>query len=63
MSEKRKKKPEKFTDMLRPWIVARATDGNVVIGREVIEGIRDRGRTKRCFVIEGLPPQGAVGSN
>jgi hypothetical protein len=52
MNEKRKKKPEKFTDMLRPWILARATDGNVVIGREVIEGIRDRGRTKRCFVIE-----------
>jgi hypothetical protein len=63
MNEKGKKKPEKFTDMLRPWIVARATDGNVVIGREVIEGIRDRGRTKRCFVIEGLPPQGAVGNN
>jgi hypothetical protein len=63
MSEKRKKKPGKFTDMLRPWIVARATDGNVVIGREVIEGIRDRGRTKRCFVIEGLPPQGAVGNS
>jgi hypothetical protein len=63
MNEKGKKKPEKFTDMLRPWIVARATDGNVAIGREVIEGIRDRGRTKRCFVIEGLPPQGAVGSN
>ena len=63
MNEKRKKKPAKFTDMLRPWIVARATDGNVVIGREVIEGIRDRGRTKRCFVIEGLPPQGAVGNN
>jgi hypothetical protein len=63
MNEKGKKKPEKFTDMLRPWVVARATDGNVVIGREVIEGIRDRGRTKRCFVIEGLPPQGAVGNN
>jgi hypothetical protein len=63
MNEKRKKKPEKFTDMLRPWIVARCTDGNVVIGREVFEGIRDGGRTKRCFVIEGLPPQGAVGNN
>jgi hypothetical protein len=48
MSAKRKKKPEKFTDMLRPWIVAHATDGNVVIGKEVIEG---------------LPPQGAVGNN
>jgi hypothetical protein len=63
MNEKRKKKPEKFTDMLRPWIIARATDGNVVIGREVIEGIRDRGRTKRCFVIEALPRQGAVGNS
>jgi hypothetical protein len=63
MNEKRKKKPEKFTDMLGPWIVARDRAGNVVIGREVIEGIRDRGRTKRCFVIEGLPPQGAVGNN
>jgi hypothetical protein len=63
MNEKRKKKPEKFTDMLRPWIVARNPDGNVVIGREVLEGIRDRGRTKRCFVIEGLPPQGAVRNN
>jgi len=63
MNEKRKKKPEKFTDMLRPWIVARATDGNVVIGREVVEGIRDRGRTKRCLVIERLPPQGAVGNS
>ena len=63
MNEKRKKKPKKFTDMLRPWIVARDTDGNVVIGREVIEGIRDSGRTKRCLVIEGLPPQGAVGNN
>ncbi|PYJ68519.1 MAG: hypothetical protein DME75_12865 [Verrucomicrobia bacterium] len=63
MNEKRKKKPEKFTDMLRPWIVARATDGNVVIGKEVIEGIRDRGRTKRCFIIEGLPPRGAVANN
>jgi hypothetical protein len=63
MNEKRKKKPKKFTDMLRPWIVARDTDGNVVIGREVIEGVRDSGRTKRCLVIEGLPPQGAVGNN
>ena len=63
MNEKRKKKPKRFPDMLRPWIVARATDGNVVIGKEVIEGIRDRGRTKRCFIIEGLPPQGAVGNN
>jgi hypothetical protein len=63
MNEKRKKKPKKFTDMLRPWIVARDTDGNVVIGREVIEGIRDSSRTKRCLVIEGLPPQRAVGNN
>jgi hypothetical protein len=63
MNEKRKKKPTKFTDTLRPWIVARDTDGNVVIGREVIEGIRDSGRTKRCLVIEGLPPQHAVGNN
>jgi hypothetical protein len=61
MNEKRKKKPQKFTDMLRPWIIARCTDGNVVIGREVIEGIRDSGRTKRCIVVEGLPPQVAVG--
>jgi ribosomal protein L31E len=63
MNKKRKKKPEKFTDMLRPWILARTTDDNVVIGREVMEGIRDRGRTKRCFVIEGLPRQGAVGNS
>ena len=63
MNEKRKKKPEKFTDMLGPWIIARDTDGNVVIGKEVIEGIRDRGRTKRCFVIEALPRQGAVGNS
>ena len=63
MNEKRKKKPEKFTDMLGPWIIARATDSNVVIGTEVIEGIRDRGRTKRCFVIEALPRQGAVGNS
>ena len=63
MNEKRKKKPEKFTDMLGPWIIARATDGNVVIGKEVIEGIRDRGRTKRCFVIEALPRQGAGGNS
>ena len=47
MNEKRKKRPKKFPDMIRPWIVARDTDGNVVIGREVIEGIRDSGRTKR----------------
>jgi hypothetical protein len=63
MNEKGKKKPEKFTDMLRPWIVARDTVGNIVIGKEVVEGIRDSGRTKRCVVIEGLPPQGAVGNN
>jgi len=63
MNEKRMKKTKKFTDMFRPRIVARCTDGNVVIGREVFEGIRDGGRTKRCFVIEGLPPQGAVGNN
>ena len=63
MNKKRKTKPKKFTDMLRPWIVARDTDGNVVIGREVIEGIRDSDRTKRCLVIEGLPPQGVVGNN
>jgi hypothetical protein len=63
MNEKRKKTPKKLTDMLRPWIVARCTDGSVVIGREVIEGIRDSGRTKRCFVIEGLPPQGVVCNN
>jgi hypothetical protein len=63
MKENRKKKPKKFTDTLRPWIVARDTDGNVVIGREVIEGIRESGHTKRYFVIEGLPPQGAVGNN
>jgi hypothetical protein len=51
--------------MLPRWIVARDTDGNIVIGagREVTEGIRDSGQTKRCFVIEGLPPQGAVGNN
>jgi hypothetical protein len=63
MKENRKKKREKFTDMLRPWIVARDTDGNVVIGREIIEGIRYGGRTRRCLVIEGLPPQRAVGNN
>jgi hypothetical protein len=63
MNEKRKKKPQKFTDILCPWIVARDTDGNVVIGREVVEGICDDGRTKRCLVIEGLPPQRAVGNN
>jgi hypothetical protein len=63
MKKKRKKKPEKFTGTLCPWIVPRDTDANVVIGREVIEGIRDSGRTKRCFVIEGLPPQHAVGNN
>jgi hypothetical protein len=60
MKEEGKKKPAKFADMLRPWIVVRDTAGNIVIGREVIEGIRDSGRTKRCIVIEGLPPQGAV---
>ena len=63
MNEKRKKKLEKFTDMLPRWIVGRDTDGNVIIGREVPEGIRDSDHTKRCFVIEGLPPQGAVGNN
>jgi len=63
MNENRKKNTKEFTDTLRSWIVARDTDGNVVIGREVIEGIRDSGRTKRCLVIEGLPPQGAVGNN
>jgi hypothetical protein len=63
MNEKRKKKPEKFTDVLRPWIVARDTAGNLVIGREVIEGIRYSGRTKRCFIIEGQLPQDAVGNN
>jgi hypothetical protein len=63
MNEKRKKKPKKFTDTLRPWIVGRDRDGNVVIGREVVDGIRDNGRTKRCLVIEGLPPQGVVGNN
>jgi hypothetical protein len=63
MNEKRKKKLGKFIDILPRWIVARDTDGNVVIGREVTEGIRDSGQTKRCFVIEGLPPQGAVGNN
>ena len=63
MKENHKKKREKFTDMLRPWMVARDTDGNVVIGREVIEGIRDGGHTRRCLVIEGLPPQRAVGNN
>jgi hypothetical protein len=62
MKEERKKKSAKFTDMLRPWIVVRDTAGNIVIGREVIEGIRDSGRTKRCIVIEGLLPQGAVGN-
>jgi hypothetical protein len=63
MKEKRKKEPTKFTDIFRPWIVARDTGGNVVIGREVIEGVRDRGHTKRCLVIEGLPPQHTVGNN
>ena len=63
MNEKGKKKPQKFTDMLPRWIVGRDTDGNVIIGREVPEGIRDSGHTKRCFVIEGLPPQDAVGNN
>jgi hypothetical protein len=63
MNEKRKKKTEKFTDVLRPWIIARDTNGNVVIGREIIEGIRDGGRTKRCLVIEGLLPQGVVGNS
>jgi hypothetical protein len=63
MNEKRKKKREKFTDVLRPWIVARDTEGNLVIGREVVEGIRHSGRTKRCFIIEGLPLQGAVNNN
>jgi hypothetical protein len=63
MKRTRNKKTEKFIDTLCPWIVARDTDGNVVIGREVIEGIRDSGRTKRCFVIEGLPSQRALGNN
>jgi hypothetical protein len=63
MNEKRKKKPIKFTNVLRPWIVARDTDGNLVIGREIIDGIRDGGRTKRCLVIEELLPQGVVGSS
>jgi hypothetical protein len=63
MNEKRKKKPEKFTDTLCPWIVGRDTDGNVVVGREVIEGICDGDRTRRCLVIEGLPPQRAVDNN
>jgi hypothetical protein len=63
MKGKRDKKTEKFTDPLFPWIVARDTGGNVVIGREVIDGIRDSGRTKRCFVIEGLSPQRALGNN
>ena len=63
MNKKRRTKPEKFTDLLRPWIVARDRAGNVVVGREVIEGIRDGRRTKRCVVIEGLPPPGAVGNN
>jgi hypothetical protein len=63
MKGKRDKKTEKFTETLSPWIVARDTDGNVVIGREVLEGIRDNGRTKRCFAIEGFPPQYAVGNN
>jgi hypothetical protein len=60
---KRNKKTKKFTDTLCPLIVARDTDGNVVISREVLEGIRDSGRTKRCFVIEGFPPQRALGDN
>jgi hypothetical protein len=60
---KRNKKTEKFTDTLCPWVGARDTDGNVVIGREVLEGIRDSGRTKRCFIIEAFPPQGALGNN
>ena len=60
---KRTKEPKKFTDRLCPWIVARDMDGNVVIGREVIEGIRDSGHTKRCFIIEGLLPHGAMGNN
>jgi hypothetical protein len=63
MKGKRNKKPEKFTDTLCPWIVTRDRDGNVVIGMEVIEGIRDSGHTKRCFIIEGLPPQRALGNN
>jgi hypothetical protein len=63
MNKKRRTKAKKFTDMLRPWIVARDTDGNVVIGSGVFEALRDSGRTKRCLVIEGLPPQGAVGNN
>jgi hypothetical protein len=63
MNEELKKKPKKFIDIVRPWIVARDRAGNVVIGREGIEGIRDGRRTKRCVVIEGLPPQGAVGNN
>jgi len=63
MKEEGKKRPEKFTDMLRPWIMVRDTAGNIVIAREVIEGIRDGGHTKRCVVIEGLPPQGAGANN
>ena len=63
MNEELKKRQKNFIDMVRPWIVARDRGGNVVIGREIIEGIRDGRRTKRCVVIEGLPPQGAVGNN
>ena len=63
MNEERNERPKKFIDMVRPWIVARDRAGNVVVGREVIEGIRDGRRTKRCLVIEGLPPQGVVGNN
>ncbi len=44
MNEKGKKKPEKFMDMLPRWIVGRDTDGNIIIGREVPEGIRDSDR-------------------
>jgi hypothetical protein len=63
MKGRRNKKTEKFTDTSCPWIVARDTHGNVVIGREIIGGIRDSGHTKRCFVIEGLPPERAVVNN
>jgi len=61
MNEKRKGKPKKFTDTLRPWIVVRDTDGNLLSDQRVRHVYRVRDGLIERMDVEGPVSEAAAG--